>query len=220
MTRRPLEPPRLLAIGDRRSLPAGTDYPAWLRSVAEAGVDAVQVREKDLDDRALFALVRTARSVLPPRVRLLVNGRADLALAAGADGVHLPAAGLPAPPLRALAHRLGRRLLIGRSTHRRSEVAAAHDEGVDYVTFGPVFPTPSKERYGPPPGLEGLREACGVGVPVLALGGVDAERLQAVARAGAHGAAGIRGFQDPAGRESMVAAATVFAPGACDGAAR
>ena len=98
----------------------------------------------------------------------LINGRVDLALASGADGVHLPAQGLPAAPLR---QRFGARVLLGRSTHRIAEVEAAAADGLDYVTFGPVFPTPSKARYGPPVGLERLERACGVGIPVYALGG-------------------------------------------------
>jgi len=203
-----VRPPRLLAISDRRSLPSGVGFDDWLRQLADSGVDAVQVREKDLDDRALFALVRRARSLLPSAVLLLVNGRADVALAAGADGVHLPAAGLPAAPLRALAARLGRRLVVGRSTHSPQEVEEARREGADYVTFGPLYATPSKAAYGAPPGLDGLRRAAAVGVPVLALGGVtDAARLVEAVRAGAAGVAGIRVFQDADAGAALVAAA-------------
>lgn len=211
---RPFRPPRLLAISDRRSLPPGLDVDAWLRGLARSGVDAVQLREKDLDDRDLFALARRARALLPPAVTLLINGRADVALAAGVDGVHLPAAGLPAPALRRLAECRGRRLVIGRSTHRAEEVEAARREGVDYVTFGPVYATPSKAAYGKPPGLLGLRRAAAARLPVIALGGVtEAARLYAVAAAGAVGAAGIRVFQRTASREAMVAAAeTAFGP--------
>lgn len=205
--------PRLLAISDRRSLPPGTDLAAWLRIIAEAGVDAVQLREKDLDDRALFALARTARSLLPSPVRLLVNGRLDVALAAGADGVHLPAAGLPVAAVRRLADRGGgarqRPLWVGLSTHDPAEVAAARRDGADYVTFGPVYPTPSKAGYGEPPGIPGLERAveAAEGLPVLALGGVTAQRVAEVAAAGAAGAAAIRGFQDREGCRAFVAAA-------------
>lgn len=208
-------PPRLLAISDRRSLPPGTSLAGWLRSLAAVvpgGAVAVQLREKDLDDRALLALARTARTLLPPPHLLLVNGRVDVALAAGADGVHLPAAGLPLAPLRRLAAAHGRNLLLGRSTHRLEEVEAAREEGADYVTFGPVYPTPSKAAYGAPPGLGGLRRAAAVGVPVLALGGVTAERLAEVAAAGAHGAAAIRAFHTADGARRILAAAAVFVP--------
>ena len=202
------EPPRLMAISDRGSLSPGDDPASWLRRVAAAGVGAVQLREKDLPDRDLFRLARRFRALLPPPRLLLINGRGDVALAAGADGVHLPAAGLPASEVRRLwAERAaGRRPVIGRSTHTTEEVEAARDEGVDYVTFGPVYPTPSKARYGPPPGLAGLRRACAVGIPVLALGGVTAQRLAEVRRAGARGAAGIRVFRTTAGCRAMLAA--------------
>jgi thiamine-phosphate pyrophosphorylase len=210
--------PRLLAISDRGSLPAGAGFEDWLRELAAtfgaedaSSVLAVQLREKDLDDRALFDLARTCRGLLPPPLLLLVNGRIDVALAAGADGVHLPAAGLPLAPLRRLAAAGRRRFLLGRSTHRLEEVAAARDEGADYVTFGPVYPTPSKAAFGAPPGLGELRRAAGLGVPVLALGGVTAERLPELAAAGAHGAAAIRAFETAAGCRAMRAAATVFA---------
>lgn len=205
--------PRLMAITDRRALgwPSATPldrWDRWLDELAGAGVDALQVREKDLDDRALFELVTHIRRRLPASVTVIVNGRLDVALAAGADGAHLPAAGLPAAALRRWARSVGADPLVGRSTHTPDEVAAARDEGVDYVLFGPVFETPSKRRYGPPPGLEALRRvsrrASPAGVPVLALGGLDGDRLAAVAEAGAAGAAGIRVFLDPRARDRFV----------------
>lgn len=188
-----MSPPfRLLAISDRAALGGEEALPAWLCGLAAAGVDAVQLREKDLADRALYGLARQARALLPPPLCLLVNGRLDLALAAGADGAHLPADGVPLAALRA---RFGPGVLLGRSTHRLEEVAEARRDGADYVTFGPVYPTPGKERHGPPPGLAGLRRAAALGIPVYALGGVTIERLGDVAAAGAAGAAGIRIFQ-------------------------
>ena len=206
-------PPRLLAISDGRVRDPlsgdGGAFTPWLEGLATAGVDAVQVREKHLDDRSLFELARQARKMLPPEVRLLINGRADVALAVGADGVHLPSSGLPVAALR---RRFGRRLLLGRSTHAPEEVVAAREDGADYVTFGPVYTTPSKVAYGPPPGLDGLRRAVATGLPVLALGGVDASRLEEVAAAGAHGAAGIRAFQDPETLAGMVRTARELFP--------
>ncbi len=196
----------LLAISDRRQLQEPLE--AWMARLAAAGVGALQLREKDLGGAALLEAALRARETLGRGVRLLVNGRADVALLCGADGVHLPASGLPVAALRRW---FGERLLIGRSTHTIDEVVAAHEAGVDYVTFGPVYPTPSKRAYGPPPGLEGLRRAARVGLPVFALGGVTIERLPEVAAAGARGAAGIRIFLDP-GRlpELTEAAARAF----------
>lgn len=212
----PRRAPRLLAITDRRALAAGAggaDSTAalepWLRRLAAAGVGAVQLREKDLDDADLYALALRARARLPPPIALLINGRPDIALAAGADGVHLPAAGLPAAAVR---RRWGERLLIGVSTHGIAEVEAARRAGADYVTFGPVYPTPFKAAYGPPAGLDALRRAAAVGIPVLALGGVTPGRLPELAAAGAAGAAGIRCFADEASIAVMIAGAARLFP--------
>lgn len=183
--------PRLLAISDAAARGARR-LEHWLGDLEAAGVDAVQVREKELADGELYRLVCAARRAWPHL--LLVNGRIDVARAAGADGVHLPAAGVPVAPLR---QRFGPGAVIGRSTHDPAEVATARAAGADYVTFGPVFPTPSKARYGRPPGLAGLARATAQGLPVLALGGIGPERLAEVAAAGAHGVAGIRAFHDP-----------------------
>lgn len=187
--------PRLLAIsdsGERGERPLA----AWLAALEAAGIDGVELREKHLADRALYELARAARAAWPRW--LVVNGRLDVALAAGADGVHLPSDGVPIAPLR---RRFGPGVVIGRSTHHPEEVAAARDAGVDYVTFGPVFPTPSKARYGRPPGLAGLRRAVAEGLPVVALGGIAPERLAEVAAAGAAGVAGIRAFHEAASLE-------------------
>lgn len=189
----------LLAISERGS-------PEWLRRLAEAGIGAVQIREKDLDDRAVLELAREARAVLPTAT-VLVNGRLDIALAAGADGAHLPADGVPVAALR---RRFGPGVLLGVSTHRVEEVERALQDGADYVTFGPVWPTPSKERYGPPLGVEELARAAEVGIPVYALGGVMLSRFEEAAAAGAAGVAGIRLFQGPALRETVDAARRCF----------
>lgn len=200
----------LLAISDRRSLPGGALEP-WLVALGAAGVGAVQIREKDLADRELLALATTARRLLPPETVLLINGRADIARAAesadsgpGRVGVHLPAGGVPTSALR---ERFGRDLLIGRSTHSLDEVEAARDEGADYATFGPVYPTPSKAAYGPPVGLAAFERAAALGLPLFALGGVTLERLPELRQAGAVGVAGIRIFLDPLALPALVAAA-------------
>lgn len=196
----------LLAISDRRGLGAlnlpewAEALPAWAEALASAGVPAVQLREKDLPDRAVYELLRVLRRALPA-ARLVANGRADLAIAAGADGVHLPADGIPTVVLR---RHFGNALLIGRSTHTLDEVAREAESGADYVTFGPVFASPGK---GEPVGLDALGAATAHGIPVLALGGVGIAELARVAAAGAAGAAGIRLFQDAARLPEVVAAA-------------
>lgn len=192
--------PRLLAISDPGER-GGRPLKAWLEALAGSGVDGVEVREKRLGDRELYELACDARRAWPGW--LVVNGRLDVALAAGASGVHLPSDGVPIAPLR---RRFGPAPVIGRSTHHPDEVAAARAEGADYVTFGPVFPTPSKARYGRPPGLDGLRRAVAQGLPVVALGGIGPDQLAAVAAAGAAGAAGIRAFHDPRQLERWTAA--------------
>jgi thiamine-phosphate pyrophosphorylase len=184
----------LLAISDLPSL--AEPFGDWLRRLAAAGVGALQVREKDRDDRDVLELTLEARAALPPSpgTVVLVNGRLDIALAAGADGAHLPADGVP---IDALRRRFGPDVLLGRSTHHVEEVEAALREGADYVMFGPVYPTPSKERYGPPRGLDELARAARLPIPVYALGGVTLSRFGEVAEAGAAGVAGIRLFQEP-----------------------
>jgi len=193
-----------MAITDPAA-PLGPELDAWLAALAAAGVNAVQVRRKELGDRALLALVERCRAALPRSVAVLVNARVDVAVAAGAEGVHLPADGLATADARRLAQGLGVELLVGRSTHAVPEVSRELAEGADYVAFGPVYPTPSKERYGPPAGLAGLREAACLGLPVLALGGIDAGRVAEVAAAGAHGVAAIRACYPPDGPARLAA---------------
>jgi thiamine-phosphate pyrophosphorylase len=208
-------PFRLLAIS-HLTVPAGPSPAApvppaaWFQALAAAGLDGVQLREKELSDRALLDLAAAARAALPPPTRLLVNGRADVALAAGADGVHLPADGIPAGALR---RRFGASLLIGVSAHRLEEVEEARRGGADYVLFGPVYPTPSKPG-APALGLQALASAARLGIPVYALGGVTLERFAEVAAAGAAGAAGIGLFQqlDPSALERVVQAAIASFP--------
>jgi len=197
--------PRILAISNSLSL--AEPFETWLRRLRSARISMVQIREKHLDDRALFERVQLARRELPPPCLLLVNGRIDLAIAAGADGVHLPS---KAPPTVALRKRFGSRLLLGRSTHHLSEISREAEEGADYVTFGPVFSTPSKATYGPPQGLEMLPKATRGSLPVFALGGLSQERFSAVSAAGAWGVAGIGMFQEDSLASLMSSAAAVF----------
>ncbi len=201
--------PELIAISDRHGL--GEEVPRWARRLDRAGVPALLIREKDLDERALFELVREVVATVD-QAHVLVSARPDLALAAGAQGVHLPAAGLPTA---AVAAGFGSRLLVGRSTHSLSEVAAAAAEGADYVFLGPVWETPSKADFGPPLDLDELAGASRLGVAVLALGGVTLGRFAEAAAAGARGAAGIRLFRPGESIPDLVAQAlaTFSSPG-------
>lgn len=208
MRRPPFDPP-LCLVTDRRRFPApaaGEVFAAaeWraLDAAITAGVGAVQLREKDLDGRALLArATRLAERCREAGVRLLVNDRADVALAAGADGVQLPGDGLPVAAARAL---LGDGRLIGRSVHGAGELDAC--AAADFVLFGPVFDTPAKRAYGPPQGLERLAAVVRAAtVPVLAVGGIVPERVGELLGTGAAGVAVIGAILDAPDPAAVVA---------------
>lgn len=195
--------PLVYYITDRKSAPAG-DVLAVIAAAARAGVDWIQVREKDLATRALQELAAQAVAACAGTpARLLVNDRLDVALAAGAAGVHLPSDSFSPRIIRV---KFGRELLIGVSCHSDEEVACAEREGADFVVFGPVFETRSKLRYGPPLGLDRLREVCRAArIPVLALGGIRLENAGACLEAGASGIAAISLFQQAPSVGELVA---------------
>ena len=177
-------------VTDRRTL-SGSLIDAIARNLA-AGIEWIQIREKDLSARALFDLVEAAGKLPNPHgSKILVNTRADVAIAAGAAGIHLPSGSPPA--------RFWRRpgFLVGVSCHSVEEVRDAETDGADYVVFGPVFPPRSKTSLTAPKGLDDLRRAAEeVKIPVLALGGVTRENSDACISAGAAGVAGITIFQE------------------------
>jgi thiamine-phosphate pyrophosphorylase len=150
-------------------------------------VDIIQVREKDLEARALYDLVcRIRDAAAGTTTRIVVNDRLDIALAANLDGVHLPANGLPASRVRPLVR------IMGCSTHTIEEALEAERAGADFVIFGAVFETPGKITAG----LEALRIVCAaVKIPVLAIGGITHDNTSQVMDAGASGIAAIRLFQ-------------------------
>lgn len=166
-----------------------TEILALVGVAAEAGISLVQIREKNLSARSLFVLTQDAVEITRgSRTRILVNGRADVALAAGADGVHLPADGLSANAIR---QNFPPDFLIGVSTHSLQEALNARFEGADFVTFGPVFESPGK---GKPHGLEMLSTLSALlhPFPVVALGGVDESNYANVMKSEASGFAAIR----------------------------
>ncbi len=184
---------------------------AALRAAAEAaggGAIAIQLREKDLPARELHELARTMHELCARfGAPLIVNDRVDIAIASGADGVHLPADSFTIADARRL---LGRSRLIGISTHDIGEVRAS-GAGADFAVFGPVFTPLSKTGYGAPRGIAALRAACraAAGTPVFALGGITAERalLLADSRRRASRAGGDRAGSDA---DSVVAGVGVI----------
>ena len=169
-------------------------------------MDWIQVREKDLPVRDLLALTSQALTATLPRsgigdgaTRVLVNDRLDVAIAAGAHGLHLGQSSLPIHAVFDWTRGkiTSSHFLLGVSCHSLQEARAAADAGADYIFFGPIFVTPSKRSFGPPQGLGRLRSACeAVAIPVIAIGGVNAESGCECIGAGAAGVAAIRMFQE------------------------
>jgi thiamine-phosphate pyrophosphorylase len=190
-------------VTDRRRLSDGGADGAdrlveLVRVAATSGVDLIQVRERDLETGALISLVRRCvDAVRGTPAKIVVNDRADVALAAGADGTHLRADSIDAVAVRTL---LPSEALVGRSVHGAGEAGAvSRAGGVDYLVFGTVFQTGSKDRAHRLTTLDELSDACRLtSLPILAIGGITVERAAAVARAGAAGIAAIGLFIPPA----------------------
>ena len=210
--------PILCYVTDRKSLSLpvrSADVAALVEKVAtltRAGVDWVQIREKDLSTRQLTGLARQALHCVPVRPdkdpgmpRIIVNDRVDVALTAVAGGVHLGESSLPVCDVKLFVRSLvsANDFILGVSCHSLESVKAAASSGADYVFFGPVFATPSKAAFGEPHGVRRLAEVCrSVPIPVLAIGGITVENAGECFAAGASGIAAIRLFQDapePAG---------------------
>jgi thiamine-phosphate pyrophosphorylase len=210
----------LCYVTDRRSLPApavATKLAEKIASIAAAGVDWVQIREKDLSGRELAELTREV-TAQKRAARIIVNDRVDVAVTEGAGGVHLGETGLPVADVTKWVKRTAsgvvvsddgvasqfpaaarQDFLIGASCHSLESAKAAVRDGADYIFFGPVFATPSKVKFGEPQGVKKLAEVCNaVALPVIAIGGITIENARECVAAGAAGIAAIRLFQDAA----------------------
>jgi thiamine-phosphate pyrophosphorylase len=199
--------PRLYIVTDRGATggrPLAAVVGAALAGAVRGGLAghavAVQLREKDLDGRALRQLAADMRALTRAfGAALYVNDRIDVALAVGADGVHLAGTSLSPVDARALAPQLR----IAASAHAATDLDGleAGPGRVDFAVFGPVRDTPSKRGYGRPVGLETLRAAAGKRVPLLAIGGLSVDDVPAIVDAGAHGLACIRAVMSAADPE-------------------
>jgi thiamine-phosphate pyrophosphorylase len=203
----------LYYITDRTAFAAGERTRRLLEKISEAtraGVDYIQLREKDLHPRDLESLAKEAGSIIAKlrtenpelRTALLINSRTDIALAAHADGVHLRSDDISPEEVRAVWKKRGvgaparanspQDPVIGVSCHSPEEVAQAAANSASFAVFAPVF----EKKDARPAGLDLLREACGANIPVLALGGVTLAKVQSCLEAGAAGIAAIRLFQE------------------------
>jgi thiamine-phosphate pyrophosphorylase len=189
------------------TISASEDFKSILAQVSlavAAGIELIQLREKKLTARVLFELAqRTVAIARGSSTRVLVNDRADIAAAAGADGVHLATRSLGAATVR---RTFGDNFLIGVSAHSPAEATAARGDGADFVVLGPVFETASKIQYGAPLGIDVLAQVSSHlrPFPILALGGVSEENARRCLRQGASGVAGISLFADPSKLKEIV----------------
>ena len=208
--------PLLCYVTDRRSLPvanSANSIEALTQKIAEvaaAGIDWVQIREKDLTAGELASLTRQSLRIAASSsakssrtTRVLVNDRLDVAIAERAGGVHLGEKSLPVAEAKRLVQSSSPQgfasdnFLFGVSCHSLKAARAAESSGANYIFFGPVFATPSKAAFGAPQGLDRLAQVCrAVAIPVIAIGGITIENAASCLGSGAAGLAAIRLFQD------------------------
>jgi len=186
----------LYLITDRHQT-GGRELTEVVRQSLEGGVRAVQLREKDLSSSEVYQRALELRTLTRSYgARLMVNDRLDIALAAEADGVQLGINSLPVSVARRL---LGRQMIIGYSAHAIDEALRAQADGADFITFSPLYHTPSKAAYGEPCGVKKLAEAaCTLKIPVIALGGINQDNISEALSANVQGIAVISAILDAA----------------------
>ncbi|MEN3333643.1 MAG: thiamine-phosphate pyrophosphorylase [Blastocatellia bacterium] len=200
--------PLVYLITDRQMLPRQSRSPEptelidFLTAALAAGVDLIQLRERDLPARAVLTIADALAPLAEQTgAAILINDRADLA-ACACTGVHLTTRSLKADAIR---RAFGAHMLIGASTHNLAEARAAASEGADFIVFGPVFETESKKAYGSPVGLAALQEVAEqMTIPVIALGGIKPNNFHHTLAAGAAGIAAISMFVEAGDLRSLI----------------
>lgn len=179
---------RLYLITDRNRISGRRTLTSAIRQALQGGVRAVQLREKDLETRELLRLAYSMKKITARfGAKLFINDRFDIALAVGADGVHLTRNSIP---VEAVRKTVKKKLIIGVSTHSLREAREAEQGGADFITLGPVYRTPSKVKYGNPVGIDTLKKVIrSVTIPVFAIGGITSGRVNESVTAGADGVA-------------------------------
>ena len=178
---------KLYLITDRKQ--TKMPLPEAVRRACEGGVKAIQLREKDLPVRELLTLAQDVRGTTSAfGAKLFINDRVDIAVAVEADGVHLGRQSMPPQAVRMIESRTGKRLLIGVSAHTPAEAKDAENSGADFITYGPLFQTPSKKVFGAPVGLDSLKKVKNdIKIPMYGLGGIKRGSIKQVVRSGAYG---------------------------------
>ena len=174
-----------------------------LKTAIKTGISLIQIREKKLPARLIFELTsKVVKLADNSKTKILINERADIALAAKADGVHLTSKAIPTEFIR---RNFPKDFIIGVSTHSLEKAESAKSNGADFVTFSPIFPTASKAKYGEPQGVEKLKEVCAElkDFPIIALGGIDETNYKMVLESGASGFAAIRFLNDEENLKSL-----------------
>jgi thiamine-phosphate pyrophosphorylase len=193
---------KLYLVTDRKLF---TDYYSLFTAVEEAlkaGIKAVQLREKDLPTLELLHIAYVMRDLtIRYGAKFFINDRLDIAMCVNAEGIHLGQSSIPVYAVRKV---VGDRMMLGVSTHNLHEALIAEKEGADFITFGPIYQTPSKMKYGEPVGLESLMKVKEkISIPIFGIGGIKIDNAKDVINAGAHGIAVISGILSSSDTKNM-----------------